>query len=114
MLILCKLDANRRWTGETDELDEREPVPLGWVVAVKPKLTKGEFAEWWMNKWRITTDLPPVLEPQPYSSPSMADQPVTWGQLHEILVTAKDLSAVVEAVASVAAPEVKGTGTLPA
>jgi len=107
MLTLCKLDENHRYAGETAKLDEREPVPRGWVVAEPPKLAKGEFAEWWMNKWRITTDLPLVLEPQPYSPPSMADQPVTWGQLHEILATAKDLSAVVEAVASVAAPEVK-------
>ena len=60
-MIICEIDGNGRWTGESREADEREGCPRGWRLIEPPTVGEGEFAEWTPEGWRITSD--PVPEP---------------------------------------------------
>jgi hypothetical protein len=61
-MIICKVDSNLIYAGEVKELDDRAPVPKGWIATDPP----GDgIMQWQSTKWQELADYPVPPEPVP-------------------------------------------------
>lgn len=49
------------WTGQSLEIDDRAPVPIGWIVAPAPPEVPAGRAAMWSDGWVITDPPAPIV-----------------------------------------------------
>jgi hypothetical protein len=61
-MIICNVDSNLIYAGEVKEIDDRAPVPKGWIAADPPE--EG-IMQWQSTRWVELASYPVPPEPVP-------------------------------------------------
>lgn len=73
-MFISEIDANCRWTGRTQEVEEAEGCPRGWRIINEPSgLSEGEWAVYEGGEWVVTDVPPPEPVPAPLPVPEAVD-----------------------------------------
>ena len=73
-MMICEVDGNGRWTGQTQEVEEADGCPRGWRIIGEPApLGEGEWAVYQGGEWVVTDVPPPEPVPAPLPVPEAVD-----------------------------------------